>query len=68
MAFLEYFLRNDIYQNGKRLNKGTKLEFTTPGNGKPMRNDIRKAALEKFPDSAKTLGCHDILSLFTEKK
>ena len=34
MAFLEYFLRNDIYQNGKRLNKGTKLEFTTPGNGK----------------------------------
>lgn len=68
MALWEYFLRNDIYQNGKRLKKGSKLEFTTQGNGKPMRNDILKAALEKFPDFAKEIGCHDILSLFMEKK
>ena len=64
MAFFEFFLKNDLWQDGKRLNKGSKIELTTPGNRKPTRSELRKAAQDQFPNFSRQIGCHDAFSLF----
>ena len=50
MALFEFFFDRDVYANGKRINKGTKFEFTTPGNQKYNPSNVLKSAREKYPD------------------